>query len=125
MSLPMSQSTMGTPTRQGLPFPTMVAILVALAALTGYLLSLPLHGLASWAWPVIGALSTAASVALAVRQSRLLTRQLHDAQVVGVTGPLSQALEPGAPLNNKAVLRGPCRACACWRLRSNNQARPS
>lgn len=96
MSLPMSQSTMGTPTRQGLPFPTTVAILVALAALTGYLLSLPLHGLASWAWPAMGALATAASVALAVRQSRRQTRQMHDAQVVGVTGPLSQALEPGA-----------------------------
>lgn len=101
MSLPMSQS-MGTPTREGLPFPTTVAVLVTLATFTGYLLSLPLHGLASWVWPVIGALATAASGALALRQSRRLNRQMRDAQVVGITGPLSQALEPGVAPQEQA-----------------------
>ena len=96
MSLPTSQSTMGTPTRQGLPFLITITGVVVLATLSGYLLSLPLHGVASWAWPAGGALATAASGFLAARQWRQQTRQMHDAQVVGVTGPLCQALEPGA-----------------------------
>lgn len=87
---------MGTPTRQGSSFLIIVAALLASAALTGYLLSLPLHGLASWAWPVGGALITGTSSALALRQWRRQARRMHDAQVVGVTGSLSQALEAGA-----------------------------
>ena len=96
MSLPMSQSTMGTPTRQGLPFLLSAVSVITLAALTGYLISRPLQGLGSWGWPLLAAALTAASGASALSQLRRQTRQLHDAQVVGVTGSLSQALEPGA-----------------------------
>lgn len=96
MSLPMSQPTMGTPTRQGLPFLLSAVSVITLAGLTGYLISRPLQGLGSWGWPLLAAALTAVSGASALRQLRRQTRQLHDAQVVGVTGALSQALEPGA-----------------------------
>lgn len=89
---------MGTPILTGLPFLltfTAMAIAIACAILAGFTLSLSIHGLASWAWFALAAGAAAASAVLALRALARRMRQLRDAQVVGVTGQLSQALEPG------------------------------
>lgn len=111
MSLPMPQSTMRTPTQQGAAFLPFIALaVIACAILTGYLLSLALQGRASWAWPMAAVIAVAVFSGLAARRLAAQWRRAQDAQVVGITGDLSQALEatgtPAEPARAAQALQG-------------------
>lgn len=103
--MPMSQPTMGTPTRQGLPFLSTTAVAGSLAGLTGYLLSLSLHAHATWAWPAAGAAATLVMGWRARRQMKRHARRLAQAQVVGMTGGLSESLAGMASAQAPATVR--------------------
>lgn len=93
MSLPMQQSTMGTPNLPGSPFlPFIVSLFVVLAASSGALCLLALQGQLSWLWGLLSTGAALLAAGAAWRHWRQLMQQMRQAQVVGVTGPITQAI---------------------------------
>lgn len=93
MSLPMQQSTMGTPNLPGSPFlPFIVSIFAVLAAAAGALCLLALQGQFSWLWGLLSTGAALLAASAAWRHWRQQMQQMQQAQVVGVTGPITQAI---------------------------------
>lgn len=93
MSLPMQQSTMGTPNLPGSPFlPFIVSLFAVLAASSGALCLLALQGQFSWLWGLLSTGAALLAAGAAWRHWRQLMQQMRQAQVVGVTGPITQAI---------------------------------
>lgn len=93
MSLPMQQSTMGTPNLPGSPFlPFIVSLFAVLAASSGALCLLALQGQLSWLWSLLSTGGALLAAGAAWRHWRQLMQQMRQAQVVGVTGPITQAI---------------------------------
>ncbi len=104
MSLPTSQSIMGTPNLPGASFlPFVVSLFAVLAALTGVLCLLALQGRLSWPWGLLSAGAATLTGGSAWQGWRQWVQQMQQAHVVGVTGPITQAINKGEKPSAQAL----------------------